>query len=363
MLKKSIPHSILLKWKKIMPTNFALKKVLHQKYSDSILMPELIQLDSNLIMASFHLMKLMPAKYVIEKALKEKRLDPAYPIVETSSGTYALGIGIICAELGIPFHIVSDPAIDDDLQRRLNDLGGEVQILTQALTADNPQIFRLNTLKDYLHNHPGSFWPSQYNNPDNQLAYSLLADYFLENIGDQFTLVGTVGSGGSTSGTIQSLRKTNSKINLVGVDTFGSVLFGLENGKRMLRGLGNSILPGNLQHDLFDEIHWVSAQDAFTHTRQLHAKKSCFHGPTTGAAYQVAKWKAEQNKDEIVVFIAPDTGHRYHANVYNDIWLKEVGLYGTTTTLSPHEVSKPIDAKDPWAYFKWNRKPYHEVIK
>lgn len=338
-------------------------KKIYQSYSSSILMPNLIQLDTNLFMASFHLMKLMPAKFVIEKALAEKRLDPKYPVIETSSGTYALGIGIVCGELGIPYVIISDPAIDGDLQRRLEDLGGNVQILTQALTADNPQIYRLNTLKEFLREEPQSFWPSQYNNPENQLAYGSFAEQLLTHLGNQFTLVGTVGSGGSTCGTVKFLREQNPDIRLVGVDTFGSVLFGLENGKRLLRGLGNSILPGNLEHQLFDQVHWVSAQDAFFHTRYLHAKKSCFHGPTTGAAYQVAKWVAAQNPDEKVVFIAPDSGHRYHANVYNDNWLKEIGVYGVPVTSAPLEVIKPRESTGSWNYINWNRRSYETITQ
>jgi cysteine synthase len=338
-----------------------LNKKIYQRHSDAILMPNLIQLDKNLIMVSFQLMKLMPAKYVIEKALKENRLDPSCPIVETSSGTYALGIGIVCAENGIPFHIISDPAIDIDLERRLQDLGGEVQILHEALKASNPQIYRLNTLKEYLRDHPKSYWPSQYDNPDNQAAYAILSQFLLENLGSDITLVGTVGSGGSTCGTIQYLREENAAIRLVGVDTFGSVLFGLPNDKRLLRGLGNSILPKNLVHDRFDEVHWVSAKDAFLHTRLLHAKYSYFHGPTTGAAYQVAKWVANQHKDEMVVFIAPDTGHRYQTTVYNDLWLKEMGIKGAPLTMTPTLISSPKEAIAPWAYIDWKRQSYEKI--
>lgn len=335
------------------------KKLLYSSHSDSILMPNLIQIEhKNLIMASFQLMKLMPAKYVIEKGIKEKRIDPKYPIIETSSGTYALGIGMVCAELGIPYCIVSDPAIDMDLQRRLEDLGGKVQILTQALSAENPQIFRLNTLKELLVETPGSFWPSQYNNPENLDAYSVFAEQLLENIGENFTLVGTVGSGGSTCGTMRYLRKINSNIQLVGVDTFGSILFGLKNGKRLLRGLGNSILPQNLHHDLFDQVHWIAANDAYAHTRRLHAKFGCFHGPTSGAAYQVANWLAKKNPEQTIVFIAPDMGYRYQSTVYNNTWLSDSGMSLSTVTPVPRKVTKPIEAIEPWSYMDWNRLSY-----
>ncbi|WP_161597771.1 pyridoxal-phosphate dependent enzyme [Fluviispira multicolorata] len=335
---------------------------IYRSYSDSILLPNIIQLEKNLFMASFQLMKLMPAKYVVEKALREERINPKYPIIETSSGTYALGLGIICAELGLPFHIISDPAIDDDLKRRLEDLGGYVQILSQALSADNPQIFRLNTLRDYLIDNPQSFWPEQYNNPENQKAYSFLAEYLIDQLGSNLTLVGSVGSGGSTCGTIKCLRENNPFNRLIGVDTFGSVLFGLNNEKRILRGLGNSILPQNLEHNLFDEVHWVSACDAYLQTRKMHSRYSTFHGPTSGAAYHVAKWVSQQNKDEKVVFIAPDTGHRYLSTVYNNQWLKEVGFFGKDLSYFPLKVKHPSEVNEEWSYINWHRKTYKETM-
>src|SRR5262245_15462097 len=112
------------------------KKNIFNSYSSSLVIPPLIKLEENLMMASFQLMKLVPAKYVLEKAIRENKIDKSTPIVETSSGTYALGIGIVCAEHNIPFRIISDPAIDDDLQKRLEDLGGEVQIITKSSDAD-----------------------------------------------------------------------------------------------------------------------------------------------------------------------------------------------------------------------------------
>ncbi|BBH51842.1 pyridoxal-phosphate dependent enzyme [Fluviispira sanaruensis] len=336
---------------------------IYKSYSDSILLPNIIQIEKNLFMASFQLMKLMPAKYVIEKALAEKRINPKYPIIETSSGTYALGLGIICAEMGLPFHIISDQAIDDDLKRRLEDLGGYVQILSQTLSSENPQIFRLNTLKEYLTNNPQSFWPQQYNNPENQIAYTIFAEYLIEQLGNNLTLVGSVGSGGSTCGTIKCLRENNPFNRLVGVDTFGSVLFGLINEKRILRGLGNSLMPQNLEHCLFDEVHWVSACDAYLQTRKLHSLYSSFHGPTSGAAYHVAKWISHQNKDEKVVFIAPDTGHRYLSSVYNNQYLKEMSFFNKEISSSPLKVMDPSEVNNKWTYLNWNRRTYKEIME
>lgn len=334
----------------------------YNKYSSAMVVPSFTRVEDNLIIASFQLMKLVPAKYVIEKAIRENKIDPEYPLVETSSGTYALGLGIVCAEYGIPFYIISDPAIDIHLKRRLNALGGKVQILSQNIAADNIQIMRLNTLQDYLQHNKNAFWPCQYDNPDNRDAYSEFSENLLNAFGKEFTLVGTVGSGGSTSGTTSFLRNENANIKLVGVDTFGSILFGMPPQKRILRGLGNSILPKNLLHHLFDEIHWVSAENAFRATRYLHDKKGIFCGPTTGAAYHVAKWIANNNKNEQVVFISADTGHRYQSTVYNNSWLKQNNLLLDQTTQFPLLLEKPQPLVNNWAYMQWGRKSYEQGI-
>lgn len=334
---------------------------IYQNYSSSIANPKLIKLSANLTVALFELMKLVPAKYTLHKALKEGKIDPKCPIVETSSGTYALGLAITCSELKLPFLIISDPVIDEQLDAKLKELGGEVQIISTSAESLDVQTMRLNTLSDYLRENPHSFWPAQYDNPDNRHSYYGFADLLIDKMGNDFTLVGPVGSGGSTCGTIERLRQANDRIQLIGVDTFGSALFGLKVKNRKLRGLGNSLLPKNVIQHYFDQVHWLSAECAFKATRILHKTTGLFCGPTTGAAYHVAKWYAQTYPDESVVFIAPDSGHRYVQTVYNDTWLKEQKLDLSKDFSQGHKISRLAEAQEDWAYFNWNRKTYDEV--
>lgn len=339
-----------------------INKDIFANYSSSIVIPKLVQIEPNLIIALFELMKLIPAKYVIMKAIAENKIDPNNPIVETSSGTYALGMAIVCAELKIPFFIISDPVIDKNLKNRLNDLGGQVQIISSIGNSLDVQLIRLNALNEYLLNNKNSFWPSQYHNSDNMDAYNIFGDYLLDNIGNNFILVAPIGSGSSACGTIQRVRKTNKNIELIGVDTFGSVLFGLVKKERKLRGLGNSIIPRNLIHEYFNQIHWINTELAFKSTRSLHSYKGLFCGPTTGAAYHVAKWIAENNKNKTVVCISPDTGYRYQSTVYNNTWLKTNSIDLTNTFSQPFYASHLTAVKEPWAYFNWGLKSYSEVL-
>ncbi|MEI6187033.1 MAG: pyridoxal-phosphate dependent enzyme [Alphaproteobacteria bacterium] len=339
-----------------------LHKEIFDNYSSSIATPKLVRVLPNLVIAIFELMKLIPAKYTILKALKEGKIDRKYPIIETSSGTYALGMGIVCAELEIPFFIVSDPVIDECLRMRLEDLGGNVQIISAKSSGLDIQSLRLEYLNQYLLNNKGAFWPAQYNNPENREAYNDFAKYLLDNVGDNFTLVGAVGSGGSTCGTIETLRKVNNNIKLVGVDTFGSVLFGLPNKDRKLRGLGNSIFPQNLIHEYFDQVHWVNEEVAINNVRRLHASKSLFCGPTTGAAYHVGNWIAKNNTKDMIVVISPDSGYRYMSTAYNNDWLKMNKINISNDFPIVKHATLLSHVQEPWSYFNWNRRTFEDVV-
>jgi len=330
--------------------------------SSSLCLPTLIRLRPGLVVASFPLMKILPAKYIIELALQRGEIHPDYPILESSSGSFALGLGVVCAEKGIRFQIVSDAAIDERLAERLRQLGGTVQIVgSREGTERNIQVLRLEALQEHLRENPRAFWTRQYDNLDNQGAYRDFALELVRSLGADIIVVGTVGSGGSTCGTIKTLRETAPAIKLVGVDTFGSILFGLPPAKRELRGLGNSILPNNLDHACFDEVHWVSAQDAYYHTNQLYRRFGLFCGPTSGAAYQVARWLEAPGKT--VVFLAPDEGHRYVDTVYNARWILKKGLGQATPTPAPVEVSRPEQAQPNWSFIEWNRRTLTEVTR
>ncbi len=336
-------------------------KDVFNSHSDSIRLPTLVQVGKNLIIASFPLMKLLPAKYVLEKAVREKLIKKGDIVVETSSGTYALGLSLMCVELGLSCYIVSDPVIDQDLFLQLKHLKCEVQIVEDPQGAH--QVARLNALKEFLSQHPHAFWPQQYDNPDHLYAYSDFAEQLIQSLGEELILIASVGSGSSSCGTMMHLRKYNPSIPLIGVDTFGSILFGLQNRKRALRGLGNSILPKNLIHSLFDQIHWVSASQAFHLTQEFYSVFGSYVGPTTGACYQVAQWIAKQYPKKKVVFISPDKGYRYTSTIYNDEWMRTQGFMQRVD--SPIKVSslKEINQGSfDWAYLDWNRSSLDHVL-
>jgi len=210
--------------------------------------------------------------------------------------------------------------------------------------------------------HPNHFLSAQYHNPNNSLAYADLAEWVVDAIGPVDALFGAVGSGGSVCGTGTFLRALFPHLHIGAVDTPNSVLFGQKDGHRDLRGLGNSIVPKNLRHELIDEVHWVSAAVAYRATRELYSRHRLFQGGTSGAAYLAARWYAERHPDAKVVAILPDDGNRYADTIYSRPWLHQNGLWLDSLPGEPTTVTEPLLASGPWDRFDWQRRQLADVV-
>lgn len=324
--------------------------------------PRLVPLSATLFGASFFLMKLLPARFMLERAAEQGQLKPGTTICETSSGTFGLALAMLAVQRGYRLILVSDWALDRHLHRRLLELGAEVTIVDRPAPAGGLQQARLDRLHLYLRDIADSYWPSQYDNRDNQLSYGKVAEQLIDRVGKVDCLVGPVGSGGSMSGTSRYLRTVFPDLHAIGVDTPNSVLFGQPSGKLNLSGLGGNILPGNVDHSQFDEVHWLAPAEVFHATHDLHRTHGLFMGPTSGAAYRVAQWWSRNNSDKTVVVMFPDEGHRYVETVYDQDWLKTVIGWSEPGRASPVTVATPAEPMSGWSRFDWQRRTLDEVL-
>ncbi|MFC2061377.1 cysteine synthase family protein [Elusimicrobiota bacterium] len=335
---------------------------IESKTTETIVLPVIRQLSDNLYSAVFELMKLMPAKYIFDVAEKEGILKKGGRVIESSSGTFGLALAMLCSERGYDLTLISDPVIDEPLRYRLEDLGAKIVIVTERSEKGGYQVSRLNKVYELMEKDPSVFWPRQYDNINNPGGYGPLAELLSGTVGKIDYLVGSVGSGGSTCGTARFLKAVSPDIRLVGIDSINSVIFGRPDKKRHLRGLGGSIIPGNVDHKAYDEVHWVNGAEGFAATRMLHRAHQLYMGPTSGASYMVAKWIAQQNKDAKVACVFADTGYRYELTVYSDKWLKENNLYQEELPEGPENVNSPAEAGPGWSRLEWNNRTYEEVM-
>ncbi|MCX4710131.1 pyridoxal-phosphate dependent enzyme [Streptomyces griseus] len=269
-------------------------------------------------------MKDRVAKNIVAEARRLGVLRPGAPVVESSSGTMALGVALVGRSLGHPVHIVTDPRTDPTTMAKLLALGCEVHVVP-AMTDGGWQGARLTRLAELLREMPDAFWPQQYSNPDNPGAYRALAAEILEDLGPIDILVGAVGSGGSLCGTARALRRHLPGLRVIGVDSVGSTLFDQPDvpGRRQ-SGLGNSLHPNNLDRTQIDEVHWLNDHEAFTATRALAREQQIFAGNTSGSVYRLLRDTALRAAPGTrIAGIFPDRGDRYTTTVYSDAYWQE----------------------------------------
>ena len=300
-------------------------------------------------------MKDRVARQVIREARENGVLAPGAPIIESSSGTMALGLALVGNVLGHPVHIVTDPRIDAITLAKLTALGCSVHVV-EAMTSNGWQSARLERLAGLREEYPGAFWPRQYSNPQNPLAYAALAEELVADLGRIDVLVGAVGSGGSLCGTARALRRAlqaadvSDPLRVIGVDAVGSVLFGQPDqpGRRQ-SGIGNSLIPGNLDYRQIDEIHWLNDREAFVATRDLASAEGIFAGNSSGSVYQVLKHVAATVAPGTrVVGIFPDRGDRYVDTIYDDGYWQQTGLADLPVRTEPLRVEYGTEVSS-WA--------------
>lgn len=325
--------------------------------------PRFARLGPNLVAAVFPLMKLMPARFILDRAERAGELSPGAHIVETTSGTFGMALALLAAARGYKLTLVTTKSLTDETFRSRLEQTGAVVIALDDPLGNGDQAGRLARLHQIISTEPNVFWTRQYANDGNWLAYSRLAKLFASAAGEIDFLVGATGTGGSLCGTGTALRKIFPHTRVVAVDTHRSVLFGQPAGRRMLRGLGNSILPENLRHQLIDEVHWVGAYPAYKHTRDMFREHGIFQGPTSGAAALVANFVAQERRDASVAVILPDEGHRYADTVYNDRWLASLPGWNAQRASSPVTLDKIAPAGEAeWTRFYWNRRTHAMVM-
>ncbi|WP_434599134.1 PLP-dependent cysteine synthase family protein [Streptomyces sp. A5-4] len=285
-----------------------------------------------------------PALHMVSRARARGELAPGAEIVESTSGTFGLGLALAGKVHGHPVTVVTDPGLEPDMHRLLRAQGAEVDVVTAPHPVGGWQEARRARVHALLAERPGAWCPDQYANPDNVGAYAPLAHELSARLGAIDVLVVSVGTGGHSAGISRVLRTLAPHLRVIGVDATGSTIFGQPARPRLMRGLGSSIHPRNVAHEQFAEVHWVAPAEAVWTCRRLAGSHYVSGGWSVGAVALVASWVARTYPlGTNIAAVFPDGPHRYLSTVYNDDYCREHDLLGGRPADAPDEIGHPSE--------------------
>lgn len=330
--------------------------------SDATKNPALIRLDDRLFVARFETMKVYSALVAVQRLLDAGAVDRRSTLVDSSSGIYAYALALACHKHHLKCHIVASHAVDKTLMAQLQILGATVERAPQSASLKLDQKFRVQRIRELLAADPNMHWMRQYHDDIHYCGYEPVAEMIRSALGtENLSVVGAVGSGCSTAGIVQALRTRNNAVRLVGIQPFGSVTFGsqhIEDPGILMAGIGSSIPFRNVRHALYDEVHWVSFDHGLAGSVALLREHAIFAGLSSGCCYLVARHETEHRPEQTVLFISPDTGHRYAEAVFmRHAEAKDM------RSLAPLWASCADELALPWSAMDWKRQPSPAQMK
>ena len=274
---------------------------------------------------------------MVEDAEKDGRLKKGYTIVEGTSGNTGMGLALAAIVKGYKLICVTTDKQSKEKIDILRAVGAEVIICPTNVEPDDPRSY-YSVAKKIGDETPNSWYVNQYDNLSNSKAHYLSTgpEIWDQTNGKITHFVVGVGTGGTISGVGKFLKEKNPNIKIWGIDTYGSVFKKYhETGvfdkneiyPYITEGIGEDILPKNVDFDIIDHFEKVTDQNAATYTRRLAKEEGIFAGNSCGAAVRgVVQLKKYFKKDDVVVVLLHDSGSRYVGKFYNDDWMKKNGF-------------------------------------
>jgi cystathionine beta-synthase len=294
---------------------------------------------------------------MIEDAEREGKLKPGSTIIEGTSGNTGMGLALAAAIKGYNCIFTTTDKQSMEKVNMLRALGSEVKVCPTNVEPDDPRSY-YSVAKRLNEEIPNSWYPNQYDNPSNSLAhYETTGPEIWEQTNGKIThFVAGMGTGGTISGTARYLKEKNPDIKIIGIDPIGSVYKSYHKTRKfdkryiapyLTEGIGEDIIPQNMDFDLIDEVIQCSDKDAFLTTRALARREGLFVGGSCGSAVwgaiEYAKKHDLTDKDLMVVLL-PDSGTRYVSKIYNDEWMVNNGFMDESTSLTAMDILKMKDS-------------------
>ena len=252
------------------------------------------------------------ANAMIEKGIKDGKINKDTVIIEPTSGNTGIGLAFVAAAKGLKLILTMPDKMIIERRRIVAALGAEI-VLTPGADGMKGAIKKAEEL---VAEYGNAIIPQQFENEANPEVHrkTTAEEIWNDTEGKVDIFVAGVGTGGTVTGNGEVLKAKNPNIKIVAVEPASSpVLSGGKPGPHKIQGIGAGFIPGVMNLDIVDEIIKVENDDAFEASRSVAKTDGVLVGISSGAAIHAATELAKrpENKGKNIVVLLPDTGERY----------------------------------------------------
>ncbi len=297
------------------------------------------------------------ALQMVEDAETDGRLQPGGTIIEGTSGNTGMGLALAAIVKGYKLICVITDKQSKEKMDILRAVGAKVVVCPTDVEPIDPRSY-YSVSKLLAEETPNSWYVNQYDNPSNAKAnYEQTGPEIWNQTNGEIThfIVG-VGTGGTISGVGKYLKEQKPDVKIWGVDTYGSVFKKYhETGifdenevySYVTEGIGEDILPKNVDFSVIDHFTKVTDKDAAVFCRKLALEEGIFVGMSSGSAIKgLLQMKDQLKPTDVVVVLFHDSGSRYIGKIFNDDWMRERGYLEeeivTAHDLIKNHIDKPL---------------------
>jgi len=279
------------------------------------------------------------ALQMVLDAEADGRLKPGGTIIEGTSGNTGMGLALAAIQRGYKVIFTLSDKQSKEKMDILRAVGAEVIVCPTNVEPTDPRSY-YSVAKRLETEIPNSWYVNQYDNPSNAKAHYLSTgpEIWEQTDGKVTHFVVGVGTGGTISGVGKYLKEKNPHIKVLGIDTYGSVFkkyheTGIFDENEIYpyitEGIGEDILPKNVDFSVIDHFEKVTDKDGAIFTRRIAKEEGIFVGNSAGSAVAGVLQMAQAgmfNKDSVVVILFHDHGTRYVGKMFNDDWMRDRGF-------------------------------------
>jgi cysteine synthase A len=251
-------------------------------------------------------------RHMIGEAERRGDLKPGMTIIECTTGNAGIACAAVAAIKGYDCVIVMPEGMSPERKRMIGAYGAEL-ILTPGAGTDID--LALERMREIVAADPKRyFFPGEFENPDNPSAQTTSGEEIWQQMGGEVdAVVASQGTGGWITGVARALKRHDADVRVYTVEPSESPLISEQRwGTHGVPGIGDGIVPRNLDLSVMDGVVKVSTEEALAMASRLAREEGLLGGPSSGmnvvAALKVADKHPELHR---LVTVIPDTGQRY----------------------------------------------------